>query len=122
MGQYSLNLAFRFLLEISALISLGLWSWYLTSSGWRYFLVLSIPLLFVSAWGMFNVPGDPSRSGDAPIVVSGALRLCLELTIFVLATLSLYQLGCLKLSWIFGLAVIIHYLISYDRIIWLMAK
>ncbi len=122
MGSHPLNLAFRFLLELLALISFGLWGWKLTQSGWRYILVLLVPLIFALAWGIFNVPDDPSRSGNAPIMVTGVIRLILELVFFTLASLTLYQLGYQNLWWILGFAVILHYLISYDRIIWLIAR
>lgn len=122
MGSHPLNLAFRFLLEILALISFGLWGWKLTESGWRYVLVLLVPIIFALAWGIFNVPDDPSRSGNAPIIVSGVIRLILELVLFALAGFALYHLGNPNLWWIFGASVILHYLISYDRIIWLIAR
>ncbi|MBC8376470.1 MAG: YrdB family protein [FCB group bacterium] len=122
MGSHPINLAFRFLLEISALISFGLWGWKLSESGWRYLLVLIVPIMFAIAWGVFNVPEDPSRSGNAPIIVSGAVRLVLELAFFTLASLALFQLGYQNLWWILGSAVILHYLISYDRIMWLLAR
>ncbi len=122
MGSHPLNLAIRFLLEISALISFGLWGWKFSESGWRYLLVFLVPLMFAIAWGVFNVPGDPSRSGNAPIVVSGVVRLLLELVFFTLASLALFQLGYQNLWWILGVAVFLHYAISYDRLIWLFAR
>lgn len=121
MGSNPLNLAFRFLLELSALISSGLWAWNLTETNWRYLLVILFPLIMASVWGIFNVPGDPSRSGNAPIVISGKLRLSLEFFIFGVACLFLYRLSYSDLWWIMAAAVILHYMLSYDRIGWLFA-
>ncbi|MBT4033878.1 MAG: YrdB family protein [Candidatus Marinimicrobia bacterium] len=122
MGSHPINLAFRFFLEISALISFGLWGWKVSDSAWRYVLVLIVPLIFAAIWGIFNVPEDPSRSGNAPIVIAGVLRFVLELSFFGLACLILYYLGYSKLWWIMGTAVILHYAISYDRILWLFSR
>ena len=73
-------------------------------------------------WGAFAVPNDPSRSGTAPIAVPGILRLAIELAIFVFAIWTLYDLEYTKLSWIMGIIVAIHYITSYDRILWLIAQ
>jgi hypothetical protein len=53
--------------------------------------MILIPLLAATAWGVFNVKGDPSRSGKAPVPVPGIVRLLLELAFFGSATLALFQ-------------------------------
>jgi len=121
MGSHPLNLAYRFILELLALTSLGLWGWRLTSTYWRYAFVLLIPLIAAVVWGVFNVPGDPSRSGEAPIIVPGYLRLMLEFAIFLFASIALYHMGYHNQWWIFAGLVILHYLLSVDRITWLLA-
>jgi hypothetical protein len=68
------------------------------------------------------VPHDPSRSGAAPIAVPGLLRLVLELTVFGFAIWALSDMDAARLSWALGLAVIIHYLASYDRLLWLIKQ
>jgi hypothetical protein len=73
-------------------------------------------------WGVFAVPGDRSRSGDAPVPVPGILRLLLELLLFGFAAWCLYDAGLVLLANIFGIVVLVHYIISYDRIIWLLRK
>lgn len=120
MGSHPLNLAVRFILEMSALVSCGIWGWH-QSDGWmQYLLAIGIPIILALIWGTFAVPDDPSRSGKAPIVIPGILRLAIELIIFAIASLSLYDMGFINLSLILGSLVIIHYMISYDRIKWLM--
>lgn len=119
MGSNPINLAVRFLLELSALIATGIWGWRQSENWPMYALGLGIPIVLAAVWGTFAVPDDPSRSGNAPVPVPGYLRLAIELMIFSFATWTLYDLGYSKLSWIIGLTVLIHYVISYDRMLWL---
>jgi hypothetical protein len=122
MGSHPINLAIRFLLELAALLAMGVWGWQ-QGAGWlRFVLAISIPLIAALLWGIFAVPHDPSRSGKAPIPIPGLTRLALELAIFAFATWALYTAGATALSWILGMAVAIHYVISYDRIRWLIAQ
>ena len=122
MGSHPINLAFRFLLEITALLSVGLWGWR-QQDGWlRYLLAIMIPVILAAIWGTFTVPDDPSRSGSAPIVTPGLTRLILELAIFAVAVWSLYHMNYGKAGLIFAILVILHYIASYDRIIWLLSK
>jgi len=122
MGSHPINLAIRFLLELSALLAMGVWGWR-QSEGWlRFLLALSIPIMAAVVWGTFAVPNDPSRSGAAPIAVPGLLRLAIELAVFVFATWALYDLGATGLSWTLGIIVAVHYIISYDRIRWLISR
>jgi hypothetical protein len=121
MGTYPLNLTLRFLLELAALGAAGAWAWRL-GDGWvRYALAIGIPLLMAVVWGTFAVPDDPSRSGAAPVAVPGMVRLAIELAFFAFATWSLQQCGHTRAAWAMGILVVFHYLISYDRLQWLMA-
>jgi len=121
MGSHPINLAIRFLLEMSALVSVGIWGWK-HSDGWlHYVLAIGMPIILATIWGTFAVPGDPSRSGKTLIVTPGVLRFAIELSIFGFATWSLYDIGLNEISTAFGTIVLIHYIISYDRIKWLMS-
>jgi len=120
MGSHPINLVVRFVLEMSALVSVGMWGWR-QSDGWlSYFLAIGIPIILAAIWGTFAVPDDPSRSGRAPIITPGAIRLLIELGIFAYATWSLYDMGFNKISLALGIIVVLHYIISYDRILWLI--
>ena len=122
MGSNPINLIIRFLLEIIALVSVGMWGWK-QNDGWpRFILAIGIPIILAGIWGTFAVPNDPSRSGAAPIVTPGVIRLAIELGFFALATWAFYDLGLTKVSLTFGIIVLLHYLVSYDRIIWLMSQ
>ena len=120
MGSNPVNLAVRFLIEISALLAMGVWGWQQSDNWLRFGLALGIPIMAALIWGLFAVPEDPSRSGSAPISVPGIIRLLIEIVFFVLSVWMLYNLHYVRLSWVLGLIVAIHYLISYDRIIWLI--
>lgn len=119
MASHPLNLLIRFLLEIAALIAMGIWGWQLSDSWIRYVAAIGIPLSLVSIWGIFAVPGDPSRSGGTIVKTPGFIRLAYELLFFGFGVFALYDSAFKILSLIMGLILILHYLFSIDRIIWL---
>ena len=122
MGSHPINLAIRFMLELAALIAIGVWGWKQQDDGWlRFILLFGIPLVLALIWGTFAVPDDPSRSGEAPVVTPGIVRLIIELAFFGFASWALYNIGFTKISMAMGIIVILHYIVSYDRIIWLLS-
>jgi len=121
MEKNHLNLAVRFILEIIALISLGAWAKAQFPGAMGYILMIAIPLFAAIIWGTFNVKGDPSRSGKAPVPVPGIVRLLIELAFFSFATWALFSLNP-TCGWIFGTVALGHYILSYDRIIWLLRQ
>ena len=122
MGSNPINLGVRLLLEIGALFGYGYWGWTVSDDVFRYLLALAIPLVAAVVWGTFAVLEDPSRSGKAPIPVSGLIRLLIELTFFALASYALFSMGVKTIAWIFTLTVNAHYILSYDRITWLLEQ
>jgi hypothetical protein len=120
MGTHPLNLTLRFLLELTILFAYGNWGWNQGSDWRRYALAIILPFVAAAVWGIFAVPDDPSRSGKAPLPVPGIVRLLLELGIFVLAVWAMLNSGLFWTGLIFALLALIHYLLSYDRIIWLL--
>jgi hypothetical protein len=122
MSQNPINLAARFFLEIAALIAIGLWGWTQHIGILRYVLVIGLPLLAASMWGIFRVPEDASANRKAPVPIPGWLRLLLELAFFGFATWGLFNADARLPAWIFGGVVLIHYLVSYDRIAWLVRQ
>jgi hypothetical protein len=122
LGSHPINLAIRFLLELSALAAMGVWGWR-QAQGWvRFLLAAGIPIVAAVVWGTFAVPDDPSRSGAAPVAVPGLVRLAIELVVFAFATWALCDLGTARLCWAMGVIVAVHYISSYDRIRWLMKR
>lgn len=122
MGSHPINLLFRFLLELMALFVMGLWGWKQSQGLTAFLLALILPILLAVIWGVFAVPDDPSRSGKAPIATPGIIRLLIELGFFIFSTWALYDMGYTMMSVVFGVLVGLHYIISYDRITWLLSQ
>lgn len=120
MSQNPINLAIRFVLELAALGVMGYWGWQRAGdSPLRYVLLVAVPLVAALLWGTLRVPGDP---GDAPVAVAGWLRLVLEMAFFGFATWALFDTGKSTWGWVLGITLIVHYLVSYDRILWLLKQ
>lgn len=122
MGSNPINLGFRFLLEMTGIFIYGYWGWNASSGPLRYLLALGLPLIAAASWGTFRVPEDSSHSGRAPIPIPGVLRLFIEIVFFSLAVFLLMISGKEGMGWIFAGAVFIHYLLSYDRVFWLLKQ
>jgi len=114
MGYNPVNLALRFFLELAGLYFIGRWGWLQHDGIWRYVYAIGLPLIAATVWGVFRVPDD----GGAPVVrVSGIVRLLIEAVYFGFATWGLFDSGTTMTGWIFGGITLLHYLISYDRVI-----
>ena len=122
MGAHPINLGVRFLLELIAIIASGIWGWKQTDGWMQWVLAIIIPLAIATIWGTFAVPDDPSRSGAAPVVTPGIVRLMIELAIFSFGVWVLIDLGYFKWGLLLGSVVVLHYLVSYDRVIWLLSQ
>lgn len=120
-GFHPANLAFRFVLEIAALAAIGVGAYNLSSEFLAWVLAIGLPLIAAVAWGTFNVPGDESRSGKAPVAVRGAVRLIVELLVFSTAVVLLWVVSPIP-AVALGIGVVIHYLLSIDRVRWLLAN
>ena len=120
-GFHPANLAFRFVLEIAALMAIGVGAYNLASGFFAWILGIGLPVVVAVGWGTFNVPGDESRSGKAPVVVRGIVRLVFELVVFTTAVVLLWFVSPIA-AMVLGIGVAIHYLLSIDRIRWLLAN
>ena len=122
MAKHPLNLAVRFLLELAAIFIMGLWGFHIPENIPGILFAILLPLGFALLWGIFAVPNDPSRSGKTIIPTPGILRLILELSLFAAATWMMRDLDYSNVWWIFGGIVLIHYVLSYDRVLWLLKQ
>ncbi|BAV47782.1 hypothetical protein MesoLj113a_21910 [Mesorhizobium sp. 113-1-2] len=122
MGNAWWNLTLRFLLELAALLGLGIAGWTLSDGWWRWGLALALPLVAAVLWGIFAVPNDPSRSGRAPVPVPGTVRLTLELIILFGGAASFYLTGHTTTGIIMALLIAISYAFSLDRLGWLLKQ
>jgi hypothetical protein len=121
-STHPINLALRFLLELIAIITYGYWGYSLLEAGTRILLAILFPILFAVLWGVFAVRDDPSRSGKTVVQTPGIIRLLLELGLFGVAAWMLLDLDHTLIALIFGVAVVVHYFLSFDRIAWLLKQ
>lgn len=122
MGSHPINLVFRLLLEIAAYVAMAYWGWTQHVGNLRYGWAIGLPLVWAILWGTFNVPDDPSRSGKAPVGVPGIVRLLLELAFFATGVWALYTAAGQVWGMVFAALIVIHYALSYDRIVWLLKR
>jgi len=122
MSNHPVNLLIRFILELLCLFSSGFWAWVNYDNALRYVLSFGIPVLLAFLWGTFAVKNDPSRSGKAPVPVAGWLRLLMEFAFFSFGIWASYKSGYVLASILFAVIILLHYLVSYDRIIWLLKQ
>ena len=122
MAKNPLNLALRFLLEVAAIIAMGLWGYNNSGNMSGILLAILLNLGFALLWGIFAVPNDPSRSGKTVVPTPGIIRLILELSLLTAATWMLRDLDYSNVWWIFGSIVLVHYLLSYDRVLCLLKQ
>lgn len=122
MSKHPVNLFIRFLLELVALSVFAVWGYHLSDSWSRFLLAIIACLFFAGLWGIFAVPGDPSRSGKTVIPTPGKVRLVLELLLFSAATGMISGLTKPWMAWLYGGIVLLHYVTSYDRISWLLNR
>lgn len=116
------NLALRFGLELAALGGLALGAWQIASGPTRVFAIVAAPVVAAVFWGVFNVRDDPSRSGDAPVEVSGLIRLAVELTVLGGGMAGYAVAGYGGFAAVIALLIVAHYVASRRRIGWLVAR
>lgn len=121
-SMHPLNLAFRFLLELAALATVGWWGWQAGAGALRWLLAAALPLIAATVWATFNVPEDPSRANKVPVRVPGIVRLALELGLFAFACWALISQGGAQTGWLLTGAVVLHYIISYRRVLWIVRQ
>lgn len=81
-----------------------------------------MPLAAAVAWVVFNVIGDPSRSGAAPIEVPGWTRLAIELAILAAGAVAFAIAGRLVVALVDAALIVFHYALSWPRIRWLLQR
>src|ERR1700679_2726266 len=89
----SFQLALRFVLEAAALVALGGWARHVVGAGvLGWVAALAMPAVIAAVWGVFAVPGDPTRGGKVPVPVSGWLRIGIEMAVFLGAGAALVSM------------------------------
>ncbi|NOG51795.1 MAG: YrdB family protein [Chloroflexi bacterium] len=116
MGENPVNLALRFVLELAAIAALAVWGWSQHDGLLRVLLAIGLPLL---GGTVGCVPGAGGRRRSV-VAVSGAVRLLIELALFGAAVVLLYSAGETTLALMFAVVIVVHYTLSYDRVIRLL--
>lgn len=119
LSTHPANLALRLALEVAALGALG-WSAATAVDGpLGTVAAVAAPLAAAAAWVTFAVRGDPSRSGRAPVPVSGRMRMLVESAVLLPAVAAPALLGRPVPAAVFGAALLVHTALSRDRVLWL---
>jgi hypothetical protein len=115
------QLALRFVLELGSLIAIGAWAHRAAGGGaLGWCAAIAAVALVAAAWGVFAVPGDPSRSGRAPVPVSGWIRLGIELAVFFGGAAALASMQAWRWFDPFVAAFVIHHVGTRPRLQWLL--
>jgi hypothetical protein len=122
LGTHPLNLGFRFLLELTALIIIGYWGYQSQPNFYKYILMIGLPVIIATIWGVFAVPNDPSRSGKTVVKIPGFVRLIIEFIVFGAGSFAFFLLQLNLYAITFSCFIILHYLLSMDRITWLLKQ
>lgn len=117
MSEHPINLGVRFALELAALWALGYWGWVAHAGPAKYLWSVGLVCLAAAAWGSFRVPND---GGPPVVVVSGRVRLLIEAAVFGGASIALLASGRRSLAIVLAVVVVLHYLVSYDRVLRLL--
>lgn len=116
------NLGLRFALELAAVAAFAIAGWRLMSAPWNWVAAIALPSIAMALWVTFAVPGDPSRSGAAPVPVPGLVRLALELIVLFGAALALVLSGYSGAGIALAALTALHYAVSVERIVWLIGR
>ena len=112
MSKHPFNLLIKFLMEIAALVIVGMWGWHCTTGWEKYVLAIGLPVIAATLWGVFRIPNDPN---PAPVEVPGIVRLAYEFFLLGFSTWALYNMGYITPSYIMGGVTLFNYIASYDR-------
>ncbi len=75
LSRSPVNLAVRFILELSAIYSIGYWGWNAGEGVIKHLLAFGTPLLAAFLWGRFRTKIDFISGKEAPTPVPGIARL-----------------------------------------------
>jgi hypothetical protein len=101
-----INLALRFILELSALAALGYWGYETGSGVMRWVLTIAAPLVAALVWALFVSP-------KATIELARPARLVLELGVFGAAAAALAVAGHGSLAVLFAAVALVSGTLSY---------
>lgn len=115
------TLALAFGLELAALASYGAWAWQEVSGPLRIPVVIVLPLLVAVLWGVFATAGA-QVTGTTVVATPGPVRLLLEMVVLWGAVAALLQIGAGIAAAVMGTVLVVHLVLTRDRIRWLLAN
>jgi hypothetical protein len=111
------NLVLRFVLELACLLGIAVAGWQVTPA-----LGVALSVTAAAAWGVFAVPDDPSRSGNAPVPVHGWARLLVEIAVFVGGAVAWFVAGRWIVAVTIGALLVLHHVDALPRLRWLLQQ
>lgn len=116
-------LAVRFLLELFGLAGFAWWGWALGGGGLAGGALAAVLVIAAAAvWGIFRVRDDPPGKTDHPVIVPGPARLAIELGFFGLASAGWWLGGSRAAAETLLTAVVVLYVVTWDRQRWLVRQ
>lgn len=116
-------LAARFLLELFGLVGIGYLGWWLGDGGVPgWILAIVFALIGAAVWGIFRVLHDPPGKTEQPVVVPGWARFAIEIGFFAVAAVGLWFGANRAASETLMTAVVLLYVITWDRQRWLLRQ
>ena len=111
------DLVLRFVLEVACLVGIAV-------AGWTVAPAVGVAAAVTAAavWGVFAVPGDPSRSGDAPVRVPGWVRLLIELAVLLGGAAAWLVAGRPVVAVTITALLVLHHVVSLPRVRWLLRQ
>lgn len=118
MSITAVGLGLHFLLELCALVAMVYGGFRIGDTLlMRLLLGVALPVVAALAWGVLRVPNDP---GPAIVAVPGLLRLLIEWAVFGIAIGMLFVAGQPVWAGVFLAAVVVDYVIMYERVLRLL--
>jgi hypothetical protein len=115
----TINLVIRFFLEMLALGIFAYWGRQQAEGLMGFMIALFIPLFAAGLWSTFAVLDDPSRSGKAPVPVSGKTRIGVELAFWLLSALALFNTEYSDFGSLYLFFIVLNNILLRERNSWL---
>ena len=97
-----------FLLELAALVALGVWGWHVGPGTLRIVPAVALPLALAVAWGLLVAPHAARRLTDPSLLV-------FQLVAFLLAAAALWATGLVALGVTLGVVAVA--VVVLDRVL-----
>lgn len=107
----------RFVLEVACLLGIAVAGWVVAPA-----VGVAGAVVVAAAWGVFAVPDDPSRSGNAPVRVHGWVRLLIELAVLLGGTAAWLVAGRPVVAVTITVLLVLHHVVSLPRLRWLLRQ